>query len=436
MTYDEAIEFLFAQLPMFSRIGPAAYKNNLDNSIALSESLGNPHHNFKSIHIAGTNGKGSTSHMLAAILQSCGYRTGLYTSPHIKDFRERIRINGEMIGREFVASFTEKTKSICLEMKPSFFELTVAMAFEYFSTGNVDIAIIETGLGGRLDSTNIISPILSVITNIGYDHTNLLGETLTQIASEKAGIIKQNTPVVIGETLPETKPVFEKKANDINAEVHYAESYYQILESSPEKNQLRCKLHDSIHQKMSEYLLDLPGKYQIKNLRTVLTAISLLNQMGYNVNDNQIKTSLAQVKKSTGLKGRWDLVSEKPDLICDVGHNKDGIKEIISHLQQYYPKRQTHFIMGFVNDKDVSSVLGLFPKEGKYYFSNAHIPRAMPHQELRALAAEKNIFGESFDDVNEAIRSALNNAAKEDVVIVCGSFFVVAEVDESAFIEK
>lgn len=435
MTYEEAMEFLYSQLPMFSRIGPAAYKNNLDNIIALSEHLGNPHLNFKSIHVAGTNGKGSTSHMLAAIFQECGYKTGLYTSPHIKDFGERIRINGEMIDREFVANFTQKMKSICLNVKPSFFEMTVVMAFEYFSVHKVDFAIIETGLGGRLDSTNIISPILSVITNIGYDHTNLLGETLTQIASEKAGIIKQNTPVVIGETLPETKTVFEKKANDINAEVHYAESYYQILESSPEKNQLRCKVYDSIHQKKEEYILDLPGKYQIKNLRTVLTATSVLNTLNYRISEVQIKSALSKVKKTTGLRGRWDVISRNPDVICDVGHNKDGITEILSHLEQYYPNSRPHFILGFVNDKDVSSVLELLPKNGKYYFTNSHIPRALPHQQLQIIAFEKNISGESFDDVNKAIHAALKNASKEDVIVVCGSFFIIAEVNESAFVE-
>ena len=435
MTYEEAIEFLYSQLPMFSRIGAAAYKNNLDNIISLSDTLGNPHQHFKTIHIAGTNGKGSTSHMLAAIFQECGYKTGLYTSPHIKDFRERIRINGEMIDKEFVSCFTKKTKSLCAELQPSFFELTVAMAFEYFSREKVDIAIIETGLGGRLDSTNIIAPLLTIITNIGYDHVNLLGDSLEKIAFEKAGIIKQNTPVVIGETLPETKTIFEEKAKTMNAPVHYAENYFQILNTSIEKDKQLISLYNNAEQTTIKFLLDLSGMYQLKNLRTVLTAMSVLKNMNFIIEEEKIQTALSQVKKSTGLRGRWDIISRSPDLICDVGHNKDGIKEIISQLNQHYPNSNLYFVLGFVNDKDVSGVLELFPETAKYYFTNAHIPRAMSHADLKTLAQKKNLKGNSFDHVNEAISSALQYAAKEDVIVVCGSFFIVAEIDESALVQ-
>jgi dihydrofolate synthase/folylpolyglutamate synthase len=430
MTYEEALSYLYSQLPMFSRIGVAAYKVDIHNTVALCEALGNPQNKFKSIHIAGTNGKGSTSHMLAAMLHQQGFKTGLYTSPHIKDFGERIRINGNMIDQDFVVAFTEKTKSICKNIQPSFFELTVAMAFEYFALQEVDIAVIETGLGGRLDSTNIINPLLSIITNIGYDHTNLLGNTLEAISFEKAGIIKSNTPVVIGEYLQETKPVFEKKANEMKAPIFFASEIYEasVIENSHQF--LKCKVTDKSNQHTEIFTLDLNGNYQLKNLRTVLAAEKILATLGFKIDEANEKSALANVKTITGLKGRWDVVSEAPLCIHDVAHNKDGIIALLQQLKDNHSNSNYHFVIGFVNDKDISSVLELLPKEANYYFTNAHIPRALPHAELKALANERNLAGESYDDVNEAITTAKKTANENDVIVVCGSFFILAEVNQ------
>jgi len=429
MTYEEALSYLYSQLPMFSRIGAAAYKVDLHNTVALCEALGNPQNKFKSIHIAGTNGKGSTSHMLAAMLQQEGFKTGLYTSPHIKDFGERIRINGNMIDKDFVVAFTEKTKSICKDIQPSFFELTVAMAFEYFALHKVDIAVIETGVGGRLDSTNIINPILSIITNIGYDHTNLLGNTLEAISFEKAGIIKNNTPVVIGEYLPETKPVFENKAREMNAPILYASEIYEVTLLENSNQFLKCEVKDSTNQHAEIFSLDLNGNYQLKNLRTVLAAEKILATLGFEIDEPNEKFALANVKTITGLKGRWDVVSEKPLCIHDVAHNKDGINALLQQLKESHQNSNYHFVIGFVNDKDISSVLELLPNNAHYYFTNAHIPRALPHAELKSLANKKNLIGKSYDDVNEAISAAKKMANENDVILVCGSFFILAEVN-------
>ena len=429
MTYEEALSYLYSQLPMFSRIGAAAYKVDIHNTVALCESLGNPQNKFKSIHIAGTNGKGSTSHMIAAMLQQQGFKTGLYTSPHIKEFGERIRINGNMIDKDFVISFTEKTKSICKDIEPSFYELTVAMAFEYFALHKVDIAVIETGLGGRLDSTNIINPILSIITNIGYDHTNLLGNTLEAISFEKAGIIKNNTPVVIGEYLPETKPVFENKAREMNAPILYASEIYEVTLLENSNQFLKCEVKDSTNQHAEIFSLDLNGNYQLKNLKTVLAAEKILATLGFEIDEPNEKSALAHVKTITGLKGRWDVVSEKPLCIHDVAHNKDGINALLQQLKESHQNSNYHFVIGFVNDKDISSVLELLPNNAHYYFTNAHIPRALPHAELKSLANKKNLIGKSYDDVNEAISTAKKMANENDVIIVCGSFFILAEVN-------
>jgi dihydrofolate synthase/folylpolyglutamate synthase len=428
MNYEETIAYLFAQLPMFSRIGAAAYKADLTNTIVLCNALNNPQHLFKSIHIAGTNGKGSTSHMLAAMLQQQGYKTGLYTSPHIKDFRERIRINGQPISKEFVIDFTEKTQSLCTEIKPSFFELTVAMAFEYFAVNKVDIAVIETGLGGRLDSTNVINPILSIITNIGFDHTNLLGNTLEQISFEKAGIIKENTPVIIGECLPQTKPVFETKASEKNLKPIYAEALYQVDKIDPNKNTAVYKVTDTSNLHSEVFELDLMGAYQMKNLKTVLAAEKMLHQLGFYISNENEKYALANVKKLTGMCGRWDVVSHFPTIIHDVGHNKDGVSEIIKQLKQDYPNANYHFVLGFVHDKDISEVLKLFPKNANYFFTNAHIPRALPYDALTSMANEIGLLGDGYDDVNMAIESAKKNSKPDDVIVVCGSFFIIAEI--------
>ena len=433
MNYEETIAYLFAQLPMFSRIGAAAYKADLTNTIVLCNALNNPQHLFKSIHIAGTNGKGSTSHMLAAMLQQQGYKTGLYTSPHIKDFRERIRINGQPISKEFVIDFTEKTKTLCTEIKPSFFELTVAMAFEYFAVNKVDIAVIETGLGGRLDSTNIIQPILSVITNIGFDHTNLLGNTLEQISFEKAGIIKESTPVIIGEYLPQTKHVFNSKASEMKVIPIYADDLYDVQKTNSNNIGAVYNVTDksTLHSELFE--LDLAGAYQMKNLKTVLAAEKMLHQLGFYISNENEKYALANVKKLTGMCGRWDVVGHSPTIIHDVGHNKDGISEIIKQLNQDYPNANYHFVLGFVHDKDISEVLALFPKEASYYFTNAHIPRALPYDALKSVANEIGLLGDGFDDVNMAIASAKNNSKPDDVIVVCGSFFIIAEIEEAPF---
>jgi dihydrofolate synthase/folylpolyglutamate synthase len=431
MNYEETIAYLFAQLPMFSRIGAAAYKADLTNTIVLCNALNNPQNNFKSIHVAGTNGKGSTSHMLAAMLQQQGYKTGLYTSPHIKDFRERIRIDGLPISKEFVIDFTERTQSLCTEIKPSFFELTVAMAFEYFSENSVEIVVIETGLGGRLDSTNIIHPILSVITNIGMDHTNLLGNTLELIAYEKAGIIKENTPVIIGAYLPQTKNVFDSKASEMNVTPIYADDLYEVQKVNSNKNLTTYNVTDksTLHSEIFE--LDLSGAYQMKNLKTVLATEKILHQLGFYISNENEKHALANVKKLTGMRGRWDVVGHSPNVIHDVGHNKDGISEIIKHLKQDYTNSNYHFVLGFVHDKDISEVLALFPKDASYYFTNAHIPRALPFDALQLMANEIGLLGNGFDDVNMAIESAKNNSKPDDVIVVCGSFFIIAEISEA-----
>jgi dihydrofolate synthase / folylpolyglutamate synthase len=429
MNYQQTLDFLYTQLPMYSRVGASAYKENLDNTIAICNAINNPQHNFKSVHIAGTNGKGSTSHMLAAILQQNGYKTGLYTSPHIKDFRERIRINGEMISQDFVVDFVAKTEAITKEISPSFFELTVAMAFDYFATEKVDIAIIETGLGGRLDSTNIITPILSIITNIGYDHMNILGNTLGKIATEKAGIIKQNVPVVIGEYIAETKNIFTDKATQENAPIHFAQEGYIASNVKYTAELLSVDVTNTTHNITEHFHLDLNGLYQAKNICTVLCATGILMQQGFKLTNENEKLALANVKKLTGMQGRWDVLQNNPTIIADVAHNKDGIHLIIQQLEENYSNCNYHFVMGFVNDKDVESVLTLFPKNGKYYFTNAHIPRAMPMEELKNKANAIGLYGKTFDDVNDAIVAAKDIALKTDVILICGSFFIISEIE-------
>lgn len=429
MTYQETLSYLYEQLPMFTRVGAAAYKKDLHNTIEICEALGNPQQYFKTIHIAGTNGKGSTSHMLAAILQQAGYKTGLYTSPHIKAFGERIRIDGKMIDEQFVVEFVERTKDLTTKVEPSFFELTVAMAFEYFATEAVDIAIIETGLGGRLDSTNIISPILSVITNIGYDHMNLLGNTLEEIAGQKAGIIKKDTPAIIGEIIPATKNVFVKEANEKDAILHFTQSRYLVEYIEPTGNLLFCNVKDLETNTTEKLRLDLNGIYQAKNVCTVLCAVEQLKLLGYNIAEATLHYALEHVKELTGMRGRWDIVQNHPAVIHDVAHNTDGIQQVLFQLENNYPSAQIHFVLGFVKDKDVEHVLDLFPSNAHFYFTNAHIPRALPHADLKELAAQKNLLGDSFDYVNEAIAMAKTKAGPDDVIMVCGSFFIIGEID-------
>ncbi|MES2645285.1 MAG: folylpolyglutamate synthase/dihydrofolate synthase family protein [Bacteroidota bacterium] len=430
MTYQETISFLYERLPMFTRIGAAAYKKDLHNTIALLTPLGNPEKAFKSIHIAGTNGKGSTSHMLAAIFHANGYKTGLYTSPHLKDFGERIKVSRgeqmEMISEQFVIGFVKRVTPLLDQIEPSFFELTVAMAFQYFKEEKIDIAIIETGLGGRLDSTNVITPDLSIITNIGWDHMNLLGDSLDKIAFEKAGIIKKNIPVVIGETLPETKPVFTSKAAIENAPLFFAEDD-EIIHTKQSIDTLLVQYQTGTTTE--EYETDLAGLYQQYNLRTILKSVSILQGNGWQLDPAKTRQALRQVKTLTGLHGRWELVHKDPLVILDVGHNEDGIKQVLKQIKtMQHQLEKIHMVIGMVKDKEVEKVLQLLPADYFYYFTNAHIPRAMPATELQQKAAEFGLTGSAFEHVNDALNKALLTASQKDLVIVCGSVFVVGEV--------
>ena len=430
MNYKETVEYLYEQLPMFSRIGSAAYKKDLQNTIELCESLGNPYNKFKTIHIAGTNGKGSTSHMLAAILQESGYKTGLYTSPHLKDFRERIRINGEMIDESFIVDFVERTKELSEKIKPSFFELTVAMAFNYFAEKEIDIAVIETGMGGLLDSTNVIIPILSVITNIGYDHQQLLGNTLPEIAMQKAGIIKENVPVVIGETNADTRKVFIETANKKNAPIFFAEDNYIVEYIEPAGNLLLCNVKNIETNIVEKLRLGLTGLYQAKNACTVIAAVNELRSLSIEIPEAALHNGVENVKTLTGLQGRWEILQNHPIIIADAAHNRDGMQQVITHLYTAYPKAKLHFILGFVKDKNISDILKLLPDDATYYFSNAHIPRALTFTELKEAGNAAGLTGEGFDDVNEAINNAKAAADEADVIMICGSFYLIAEIKE------
>lgn len=428
MNYKETLEFLYSTLPMFSRVGTAAFKKDLTNTLLICSALNNPQHNFKSIHVAGTNGKGSVSHMLAAVLQTAGYKTGLYTSPHLKDFRERIKVNGVLIEEDFVVTFTKKITPYLPRVKPSFFELSVAMAFEYFSSRQVDVAIIETGLGGRLDSTNVITPVLSVITNIGRDHMNILGNSIAEIAYEKAGIIKPGIPVVIGESVPETEPVFEAVAKEKDAPLiwankeRYAEGYVH------HHTHLSVEIARTSDRMKRSYILDLPGIYQVKNLITVLAATEQLKMNGWQIPDEALLQGLQQVRSLTGLHGRWEVIHKHPMVVLDVGHNEDGIRQIVEQLK-YVSYQTLHIVIGMVKDKDINSVMQLLPREALYYFTKAQTPRSIPEAELAAIAAAKGLNGHHFSSVNIALRHALEQAHNDDLILVCGSVFVVGEVE-------
>ena len=428
MNYQQTIEYLFSRLPMYSRIGAAAFKKDLTNTIILCEHLENPHEKFKSIHIAGTNGKGSVSHMLAAILQTAGYKTGLYTSPHLKDFRERIKVNGEEINEKFITGFTEKIKPLIEEIEPSFFEITVAMAFDYFAEQQVDVAVIEVGLGGRFDSTNIITPELSVITNIGWDHMNILGDSLEKIAFEKGGIIKTNVPVVIGEITPLTKSIFENIASEKNAPLYLATQERNIEGWKWEKHELIVEIAEKGKTDHKKYHLDLPGIYQSKNLLAVLETCSVLKELKYNIDEEVIKQGLQKTKKLTGLHGRWEVIHENPTIVLDVGHNEDGIKQIIQQIE-LTTHHDLHIIIGMVKDKEIDTVLSLLPHSANYYFTQAHIPRALQAEMLKEKAGEFNLKGKVILDVNEAIKQARSKAHKDDLILVCGSVFLVGEVN-------
>ena len=426
MNYNEAVNFLFEQLPMYQRVGAVAYKNNLDNSQALDEWFNHPHKKFKTVHIAGTNGKGSVSHLIASILQEAGYCTGLYTSPHLKDFRERIKVNGEMIPEDKVVSFVSENKQIIEQIKPSFFEMTVAMAFNHFAESKVDIAIIETGLGGRLDSTNIIKPIVSIITNIGFDHTDLLGDTLKKIAHEKAGIIKKGVPVVIGQLQEEVFQVFYEKSYLAEAPLYIADDTYrtEITNVSSDYKTIDVYRNDEFY--FSGLKLPLLGNYQNKNIKTVLKSITVIRESGFSIKPENVSNGIKNVIINTGLKGRWQVLSSNPTIICDTGHNEDGIKEVVSQLEKSEYEK-LHIVFGVVKDKDLTGILKLLPQNAIYYFTRADIPRSLPAQELKERAEKFGLKGEKFDSVKEAIDEAKKNATANDLIFIGGSTFVVAE---------
>lgn len=402
MNYAETIDYLFEKLPIYQRTGKIAYKADIGNIVKASEILENPHLNFKSVHIAGTNGKGSTAHMIASILQEAGYKVGLYTSPHLKDFRERIKINGKMISKETVVDFVQQYKTDFEKIKMSFFEFTVAMAFNYFSEEKVDISIIETGLGGRLDSTNIIEPLVSVITNIGFDHTSLLGNTLGEIANEKAGIIKKDTPVIIGRKQKECENIFIRKAKENNSEIIF------------------CRGE-------TKYQTDLKGNYQSENVRTTLFTIKKIQKQEFKISEENIKNGLLNVVKNTSILGRWQILQKEPLIICDSAHNEDGIIEVVKQLRKVDYK-ELHFVLGTVNDKNIDNILGLLPKKARYYFCQANIPRSLDKELLQSNSKKYGLSGVVCNSVVQALRTAKKNAEKEDCIFVGGSTFVVAEI--------
>jgi dihydrofolate synthase/folylpolyglutamate synthase len=428
MNYSEALEFLFSQFPSYHSIGKAAYRNDLKNIIILDDYFKNPHSRYFTIHVAGTNGKGSVSHLIASVLQEAGYKTGLFTSPHLKDFRERIKVNGEMIPEYNVITFVTEHKKIISSVKPSFFEMTVAMAFNYFAECKVDVAVIEVGLGGRLDSTNIINPVLSIITNIGHDHMDLLGDTLEKIAFEKAGIIKKKVPVIISETHPETKNVFLKKAGDLNAPIYFADSIFscEFAQNYLINNEREFVMTEiSIGNKV-EGITALPGNYQTKNLIAVLAAFNLLNKV-FNISKENILNGIRKVIINTGLSGRWQILNKTPLTICDTGHNKEGLEYVIGQLESI-PKSALHMVIGFVNDKDLGSVLPLFPRDAFYYFTKASLPRALDESILKSEASKYDLKGESYPDVKSALNASRKKAKPTDLIFIGGSTFVVAEV--------
>ncbi|WP_432712282.1 bifunctional folylpolyglutamate synthase/dihydrofolate synthase [Pedobacter sp.] len=426
MTYQQTLDYLYSKLPMFTRIGAIAYKKDLHNALYLCEQLGNPQQQFKSIHVGGTNGKGSTSHMLAAILQKAGYKTGLYTSPHLKDFRERIRINGKMIPKGFVSDFVDAQKATFETLQPSFFEVTVGMAFSYFAQEQVDIAIIEVGLGGRLDSTNIITPELSVITNISLDHTNILGDTFGAIATEKAGIIKPQVPIVIGERHPETDQKFIEKAASTNSNLVFAEDELQLTDTQLINPYLQTTVRKGETLCYQNLQLDLTGTYQLKNVRTVIAAVLQLKALNFNIPDEAVSSALRDVKEITGLQGRWQTLGESPLIICDTGHNYAGITEVLQNIKNT-PHQQLHMVFGVLKDKDVNGVLKLLPSNAVYYFTQPDLERALPAAELAAQAEKHGLQGEVFPQVGLAIAAAKNKAAADDLIFIGGSTFVVAE---------
>lgn len=422
MTYKETLAYLYQTTPLFQQTGKEAYKEGLHNTLALDEYLGHPHTHFRTIHVAGTNGKGSCSHTLAAVLQSAGYKTGLYTSPHLIDFRERIRINGEPIPESFVIDFTERHRPFYEPLHPSFFELTTAMAFSYFASQKIDVAVIETGLGGRLDCTNIILPDLCVITNISFDHVQFLGNTLTEIAGEKAGIIKRGVPVIIGEANQETRPVFIAKAHETDSPIYFAEDQKLLISATPCASGFLYQTRDYPNLRG-----ELGGLSQQKNTNTLLLTLRCLQEKGYRITETDIRNGFAQVCGRTGLMGRWQKLGEHPSIVCDTGHNTGGFRYIAEQLKQQTYKK-LRIIFGMVNDKDISGVLRMLPQEAAYYFTQASVKRALPAEELQALAASHQLQGNCYTSVSEALKRALKDSSEEDFIFVGGSSFIVADL--------
>ena len=436
MNYQETIEYLFNSTPVFERVGASAYKPGLQTSETLDDHFGHPHRCFKTIHVAGTNGKGSCSHTLAAILQEEGYKVGLYTSPHLVDFRERIRVNGECIPEQYVVNFVEQERSFFEPLHPSFFELTTALAFKYFAEQKVDIAVIEVGLGGRLDCTNIITPILSIITNISKDHTQFLGNTLAEIAGEKAGIIKNGVPVIIGEDIPETRPVFLQKAEEKHAPIIFAQNPgHQEIISSKEWFDIDNKAHESnltqgrIYETRNWGILkgELQGDYQAKNMNTVLNAVSLLMNMGVIKKKESIVKGIQQVSKLTGLMGRWQKLQEHPLVICDTGHNVGGWQYLAPQIKSQ-PCKQLRIVFGMVDDKDIDTVMEMLPKDAIYYWTQATTKRAIKVENIAKKGAKKSLIGNSYSTVKEAFNHALSEASKDDFIFVGGSSYIVADL--------
>ncbi len=431
MSYQETINYLYNRLPMFSKQGASAIKKDLVNIKKLCDALGNPERRIKTIHVAGTNGKGSTSHMLSAILQTAGYKVGLYTSPHLLDFRERIKINGKMMNKEDVISFVEDHKSLFNQIEPSFFEVTVAMAFDSFAKEKVDIAIIETGLGGRLDSTNIIHPLLSIITNISLDHVAILGNTLQQIAREKAGIIKPSTSVIISEKTDDTASIFEKTATENKSKLSFASSLWETKTVDKTVNSLTIVIHPiNQEEKTERYELDLSGSYQRKNLIGVRASVDELRNLGFCISKEDIQYALANVKLLTGLLGRWQTLEQNPLIICDTGHNEKGWEEILLSIQQQ-TFAHLHMIIGVMADKDIEVLLAILPKDATYYFCRPNFERALNENVLQKKATEKGLTGLAYSSISEAVKTARLSAHNDDFIFIGGSSFVVAEALES-----
>lgn len=431
MSYKETLNYLYEQLPMFQRVGAAGFKKGLGNTLVLAEALGHPERQFRSVHVAGTNGKGSSSHLLAAVLQAAGYKVGLYTSPHLREFTERIKVNGQELPPEYLVEWVARWRPLFEQVEPSFFEMCVALAFAYFTEQHVDVAIVEVGLGGRFDSTNIITPLVSLITNISFDHQALLGNTLPEIAGEKAGIIKPGVPVVVSQRQPEVAAVFEQEAAAKLAHLVFADQIYQTefaAEPSVETG-LRPLL---ITQHGRPYLpnaeLGLPGDYQQFNLPGVLATLDELRAQGFRITEAAVRTGLRKVTRLTGLRGRWSIIGRRPLVVCDTGHNAAGLQLVVAQLRRL-PHQRLHLVIGTVNDKDVPAMLALLPAEGTYYFCAANIPRALPAVELAALAAAGGLVGQEYESVAAAVAAARAAAGPDDAVFIGGSTFVVAEVD-------